>query len=186
MEVNSTLLSLFSRNKPNKNPFHVISSLEPTQREKQPCMIRQLPRIPSDAVIPSPRPQKKKQKNISVGLTCSKRREIPPSTRGKHIRFGTRATKRLRKNYRVAAKVVQGKLFFCFFAALMFYKTISRYKLFKVIAQGAVLCVMFFRDTRPSQKAIQLFPPPPFGNNSFHVIKATGFSVEPLRRWLHS
>lgn len=129
---------------------------------------------------------REKQKNISIGLTCSKRREIlcPPSTRGKHIRFGTRATKRLRKNYRVAAKVLQGKLLFFLLAALMFYQTISRHKFFKVIAQGAVLCVMLFCDTRPSQKAIQLFPPR--GNNSFRVIKATGFSMELLRRWLHS
>lgn len=106
---------------------------------------------------------KEKQKNISVGLTCSKRREIlfPPSTRGKHIRYGRRATKCLCKNYRVAAKILWGKLLFFFLAALMFYKTISWYKLFKVTAQGAVLCVMCFCDTLPSQKAIQLFPPPP-------------------------
>lgn len=146
-------------------------------------MIRQLPRIPSDAVIPSPRPQKKNRKTSrsfspvpSAGgdsLSSVHERKTHP--------FWHRMSS---QNYRVAATLGQIAFYSCSFDVLLNNSrtnkdmvdqsgraggekkgdrcsqfSIPAFSNF-VIAQEAVLCVMFFCDTRPSQKAIQLFPPP--------------------------
>lgn len=117
-------------------------------------MIRQLPRIPSDAVIPSPRPQKKNRKT-SVSFSPAR------SAERFSVLHPREAPNVFAKITGWQPKYFGANCFFFFLAALMFYKTISSNKLFKVIAQGAVLCVMVFCDTHPSQKAIQLLSPPP-------------------------